>query len=245
MEDDDEFGDLYTDVLLPFAASAPPPQQASAAPAETSQTLRRPIDLNNLHDGDEDDDDDIDVFRAPASSLPGVTVAQTLALDSAVAEPRGGAGEGSNLREDEVTFDIEEANSVAEEVIPGLGGSPEDAEASRRDDGGGGEDWDSDSEDDLQIVLNGPMTMERGGGIGDDDDEDEDELVIVADGDPSGAMEPQEWGEDGAQAADGERKEIGEAGKAGPGGMVAAAKVSYVGHGFHPFHSQFKVSVLI
>ncbi|PON79446.1 Pre-mRNA polyadenylation factor Fip [Parasponia andersonii] len=111
--------------------------------------------------------------------------------------------------------------------------------------GGAGDDWDSDSEDDLQIVLNdsshGPLAMERGGMAGgdDDDDEDEDGLVIVADGDPNQAMEEQDWGEDSAQVADGERKEIGEAGKAGAGNVVPP-KIGYSNHGYHPFHSQFK-----
>ncbi|KAA8522889.1 hypothetical protein F0562_009312 [Nyssa sinensis] len=67
-----------------------------------------------------------------------------------------------------------------------------------------GDDWDSDSEDDLQIVLNdnnhGPMTMDRAGLVGsDDDDEDEDgdTLIIVADTDPNHQpMEEQEWSND-------------------------------------------------
>ena len=63
MEDDDEFGDLYTDVLRPFASSssssAPQPHQTSAAP---EQSLRRPIDLSL-----ENDDDDA-ILGAPSSN---------------------------------------------------------------------------------------------------------------------------------------------------------------------------------
>ncbi|EXB82160.1 hypothetical protein L484_005444 [Morus notabilis] len=279
MEDDDEFGDLYTDVLRPFASSssssAPPPHQASAAP----QPLRRPIDLNLQNDEDDA------VFGAPSSN-PVETLAPAVTADSAAkisvlsvdaAKLDRGTTDDSNSNfgirrqdensiEKEVTFDIEEGNLGIEEdvgsepVIPGLESSfpirattdIENLEASRRDGslGGdgvdGGDDWDSDdSEDDLQIVLNdnnhGHMGMERGrmAGGDDDDDEDEDGLVIVADGDPNQAMEEQDWGEDAAQAADGERKEMGEAGKPGVGGAMAS-KIGYSNHGFHPFHSQFK-----
>ena len=164
----------------------------------------------------------------------------------------------------------------SEPIIPGLSGgggsgsgSGGDAmvrgltvnlEASRKDDasGGGGasgeNDWDSDSDDDLQIVLNdnnhGPMAMERGGigGEEDDDDEDGDPLVIVADGELNPEMEAQEWGDDAAQAADGEKKETGDAGKVIGGGVhvgaVVAPKIGYSNHAYHPFHSQFKVSEL-
>lgn len=180
-------------------------------------------------------------------------------------------GNDEELMDKDVNFDIEEGNTGigvdddeddvgSEPVIPGLtssvpvrgsaAGDIENVGASRRDgnirgDDVGGDDWDSDSEDDLQIVLNGPMAMERGGMAGgDDDDEDEDGLVIVTDGDPNQALEEQDWGEDGTQAGDGERKEAGEGGKTGAG-IAAAPKIGYSNHGFHPFHSQFKVSVLI
>ncbi|KAM6553116.1 hypothetical protein CsatB_013878 [Cannabis sativa] len=179
-------------------------------------------------------------------------------------------GEVENLMEKDVTFDIEEGNMGMEDVgsepmIPGLEssvpiggtmGDVDNVDASMgvrslggdgvdEDDaaGGDGDDWDSDSEDDLQIVLNdnnhGPLAMERGGMGGGDDDEDEDGLVIVTNDDPNQVMEEQEWGEDSAQVADGERKEVGEAGKVGAG-IVAPQKIGYNTHGYHPFHSQFK-----
>ncbi|KAE7999415.1 hypothetical protein FH972_003848 [Carpinus fangiana] len=54
MEDDDEFGDLYTDVLRPFTSTsassdALQPHWVSLAPP----SLTRPIDLNLKNDNDE------------------------------------------------------------------------------------------------------------------------------------------------------------------------------------------------
>lgn len=290
MEDDDEFGDLYTDVLRPFessqSSSAPQPHQPSTAPQP-----HRPIDLNLRNEEDEI------LYAAPHSnpSLPHPPNTQTLApadpapanstkdADSAggsrVLEDKGVelpkvdsvdsniGGKSVDLMDKDVNFDIEEDNNETDDmgldpVIPGLSetlpvndsavniGNPE---GSRLEGERGEDDWDSDdSEDDLQIVLNdnnhGPMAMERGGicGNAEGDDDDEDGLVIVADGELNQPTEEQEWGEDGAQAAEGERKEMGEAGKAvGGGSVVAPPKVGYSNHGSHPFHSQFKVSLVL
>lgn len=145
-----------------------------------------------------------------------------------------------------------------EPVIPGLATAPLSNPASdvappadfgsSRCDGidGQGDDWDSDSDDDLQIVLNdnnhGPMGMETNGLMvaSNDDDEDEEPLVIVADNDVGHQpAEEQEWGEDQGQAADG--KEIADPSKAN-GGLMAPPKTGYGNYGYHPFHSQFKVS---
>ncbi|XP_043702823.1 FIP1[V]-like protein isoform X2 [Telopea speciosissima] len=149
----------------------------------------------------------------------------------------------------------------SEPIIPGLsggsfipgvfddsgnGGSAKAAAARTEDRDGARDDWDSDSEDDLQIVLNdntGPPGMDRKEGMGsDDEDEDGEDLIIVADGDQHHPpMEEQEWGDDSAQAPDGERKEGGDTVKAN-GGMVNAvgARIGYSNHGYHPHHSQFK-----
>ncbi|GMH20593.1 hypothetical protein Nepgr_022434 [Nepenthes gracilis] len=176
----------------------------------------------------------------------------------------GGDREGEFRSKDE-NFGIEgEDNDEMMDLsskpsIPGLDTGPpvfgapdknkgigESANSVRRDDGSGeGDDWDSDSEDDLQIVLNddhhGPMAMNRNGMVGsDDEDEDGDPLVIIADND--GAHQPieeQEWGEDVGQAADGEKKEMADAGKSN-GGVAVASKIGYNSFGYHPFHSQFK-----
>lgn len=181
-------------------------------------------------------------------------------------------GGGLELTEKGVNFGIEEGDmgmdgdAGSEPVIPGLASSApvrgsaevvDNGEAPARresnfvggdEEEGGGDDWDSDSEDDLQIVLNdndhGPMAMERAGMPGgEEDDEDEDGLVIVTEGDPNQPPEEQDWGEDAAHAADGERKETGEGGKTGSGTAVAP-KIGYSSHGYHPFHSQFKVSCI-
>ncbi|XP_057967776.1 FIP1[V]-like protein [Malania oleifera] len=166
----------------------------------------------------------------------------------------GGGGfvdKGENLVVEEGGTGIEDVGS--EPVIPGLsiGGASEGVENRTsaqllpgEDVGGEGDDWDSDSEDDLQIVLNdnthGPMAMDRGAVGSDDEDEDGEPLVIVADVDPNHqTIEEQEWTEDAAQTADGEKKDMGETGKVN-GPMVVAPKIGYSNHGYHPFHSQFK-----
>ncbi|KAK4257531.1 hypothetical protein QN277_007105 [Acacia crassicarpa] len=318
MEDDDEFGDLYTDVLRPFAStSSTAPQSFSALPSSS-----RSIDLNLqtnqeeiLHGASYPNSavpcQPSDQTRAPkpdkfveesviagaSSSGPGLIerdeiderrpgkegesaegagviergdaeLADRALLDvnrgkeSGIGDVRGEiAMKGDDLTEKDVKFDIEDDGDGIEEVdsdpiIPGLssgaGGYIDGVVAAaggeavgrfdESGDRGEGDDWDSDSEDDLQIVLNdnNHMDMERGGMVGDGDDDDEDsELVIVTDGDPSQAVEVQEWGENSAQPADGERKDMGDSAKAS-GGVTVVPKVGYSNHGYHPFHSQFK-----
>ncbi|KAI4335574.1 hypothetical protein L6164_014210 [Bauhinia variegata] len=318
MEDDDEFGDLYTDVLRPFASSssfAPPPHlspappssnrsidlnlhtdddeilyggshsnsaishksmdQAAAPnqavavkesiPASADNSVRDMIDLGQMdksrHEKEEDSAQGArTIERGDAELADRALQDMSFGKESANDDSRNEVGvKGVDLMDKDVKFDIEEdgdgiEDAGSEPVIPGLstgaGGAFDaatGAEASRRVDESGergeGDDWDSDSEDDLQIVLNdnNHMAMERGGMVDDDDDEDEDgdPLVIVADGDPNQAVEEQEWGEDTAQTADNERKDMGESAKAS-GGVTVAPKVGYSNHGFHPFHSQFK-----
>ncbi|XP_043806565.1 FIP1[V]-like protein isoform X3 [Manihot esculenta] len=282
MEEDDEFGDLYTDVLQPFSSSSssfPQPQQPSIAPS----SIHRPIDLIlQNHRNDVDDDEilhGVSGRNPPASSdqtLPNSLQNSIPTDNNSSTRPRvvsssevklpNNASQVTNFQSDnqdkEVTFDIEEGNTgIIEDSGPMIPGLAVDTEDSRKDEAdidvglAGGEvneDWeeDSDSEDDLQIVLNdtnhGPMGMERGtmgDGDDDDDDEDGDPLVIVADGDPNQPIEEQEWGvgEDATTAAgaEGERKEGSEA--AGKGNAVAGPKIGYSNHGYHhPFHSQFK-----
>ncbi|XAR50747.1 hypothetical protein NMG60_11005162 [Bertholletia excelsa] len=162
-------------------------------------------------------------------------------------------------RENFDKFDIEEAGTGpggagSEPVIPGLSipgvsDSPVKQGGAKfvmpNEESGEADGWESDSEDDLQIVLNdnhpGPMAMDTAGAMGsDDEDEDGDPLVIVADSEPvHQPMEEQEWGEDAAQTADGERKELGDAGKM-MGGVAAPPKIGYSNHAYHPYHSQFK-----
>ncbi|KAJ4958831.1 hypothetical protein NE237_025942 [Protea cynaroides] len=160
---------------------------------------------------------------------------------------------------DKVGIDVGVDDMDSEPIIPGLSGgsfipgvfddsgngdSAKDA-AIVEDHSGVKDDWDSDSEDDLQIVLNdnpGPLGMDKEGMGSDDEDEDGEDLVIVADGDQHHPpMEEQEWGDDSVQAPDGERKEGGDSVKTN-GGMVNAvgARIGYSNHGYHPHHSQFK-----
>lgn len=315
MEDDDEFGDLYTDVLRPFASSSsssvPQHQLSSSAPPP----LQRSIDLNRHHDDENPSfgasysnsrvplqfSKETPPLQPPRESTPvagsfgfvlnlaarndgdGSRVKGSedftsvdVELPNRGLEDRnfgvesgivGGLEKDVNLMDKDVKFDIEEGNAGVEDdvgvepIIPGLSpsvgisihgtsGNLENAEGFRmndasRDRGDGGDDWDSDSEDDLQILLNdsdrGPMAMERGGLVG--DDEDEPPLVILGDNDQNQVMEEQEWGDDAVPTADGERKETGEAAKSSAG-MVVAPKLGYSNYGYRPFHSQYKVSVL-
>ncbi|XP_056176744.1 FIP1[V]-like protein isoform X2 [Syzygium oleosum] len=304
MDDDDEFGDLYTDVLKPFASSSssssaaaapapqPPPltspEPPAAAPPPPPPPRRPPIDLNlktsvpagagdGAEEEEEDDDDGATLFGARRrGDPPPPSRALSLSLNSVKNESAGsgdadlparvldpppgeksdarrGAGGGSGSRDldsmdADVKFDIEENNEhgMEDPVIPGLSG-PREPSGAR--DGNGGDDWDSDSEDDLQIVLNdntahhGPMGAIGDAGGEDDDDEDGDPLVIVADGDPNQPLVEQEWGEDTAEAGpDGERKEGGGSGELAKanGGVGVAPKIGYSNLGYHPFHSQFK-----
>ncbi|BAT79710.1 FIP1[V]-like protein [Vigna angularis] len=245
MEDDDEFGDLYTDVLRPFASpssSASQPHQSSPAPSS--------IDLNlNLNAAQIPGDASIDI--SPASNQlspsdtqepPPAAAEEPTKIPDAEPQPDSNlasADAGIDPIDRDVKFDIEEEDDGGDgsPVIPGLAGE------APAEEGGEGDDWDTDSEDDLKIVLNenNHMAMERGGmGEGDEEEEDGDEeLVIVAGGDPNQSVEEQEWGENAALAAgDGERKDV--AGELAKAGGAVAPKIGYSNHGYHPFHSQFK-----
>lgn len=281
MEDDDEFGDLYSDVLLPFASSS------STAPHPSSP--RPSIDLN-LNLQTDPQEDLIRMAPYPNSAVPCQSLGQTastnhgesviddafkskqaqsageaMVLERAEEELAGNVlsdtnhgnklssvnddvhGEGAVKEKDsmdmDVKFDIEENGDGvevvgSEPIIPGLS-----SDAGRMDengDRGQGDEWDSDSdsEDDLQIVLNdnNHMNMERAGMAADGDDDNN------VDNDPNQAVEKQEWGENATQPADGERKDMGDSAKAS-GGVMVAPKIGYNNHAYHPFHSQFKVSV--
>lgn len=300
MEDDDEFGDLYTDVLRPFQSKQPSPT--------------RPIGLNAIHSDDEEEIlypasnsnpnpnpkfnftsshlNQAPVFKSEKEGLAdGVT---SLASDFLQPSETKGSESGRGfvdlnlmdesgidvvveendekddvlVEKDEVLMDKKEnfeEFDIDEEVcdtgigdmgsgplIPGITGVSNRVENGGNDGSGEGDDWDSDSEDDLKIVLNENnhvgMVMDGNGVMGSDDDEDEDgdPLVIVTDSEPGHqGMEAQEWGEDAAQAVDGERKELGgDAGKV-IGGAGVVPKIGYSNHVYHPYHSQFKVSDVV
>nr|XP_027185983.1 FIP1[V]-like protein isoform X2 [Cicer arietinum] len=266
MEDDDEFGDLYTDVLRPFATES--------SPSAPHQSHTSSIDLNQIPCASSHSNNDApDLISPPdptehvppllkkAESPDGFRVllqpADKASLDSKpVAVDDGGdvVVEGNDpMDREDVKFDIEdEDGGGSEPIIPGLSGGEGVDEAFRRaDEGGGGfdggnDDWDSDSDDDLQIVLNDDnhMVMEKGGVVDDDDNEDEDGGLVIVAGEPNQGLEEQEWGETANVLADGERKDAAEPGKAvtGPGGVPVVPKIGYGNHvhGYHPFHSQFK-----
>ncbi|RDX73421.1 FIP1[V]-like protein, partial [Mucuna pruriens] len=249
MEDDDEFGDLYTDVLRPFASpSSPAPQPHQPSPAPSSVDLNLNLNAAQIpSDAPHADSPAPNQLPPPGPHEPPPSAAKeppkVLDVEPPPDSKLDACGAGVDPMDRDVKFDIEEEEDGgdvgdvgSEPVIPGLSGAPPPEE------GGEGDDWDSDSEDDLKIVLNenNHMTMERGGMVdGDEEEEDEDEgLVIVASGDPNQGAEDQEWGENAALAGgDSEKKDAVELAKAG--GSVAP-KIGYSNHGYNPFHSQFK-----
>lgn len=80
---------------------------------------------------------------------------------------------------------------------------------------GQGDDWDSYSEHNFQIVVNHNFMIgaDRRSRMGVNNEDDEEPLVTVADTDPNQPLEEQQlWGEDGLQAVDGDGKYGGEAG---------------------------------
>ncbi|KAG2333293.1 hypothetical protein Bca52824_004473 [Brassica carinata] len=207
MDEDDEFGDLYSDVPQPFQ---PPPL--------------RSIDLN-LRSHEQD-------LAAEPNPTSVARVSDATASKPSTTPSHDPIGDDDK----DMNFDIEEPDSAP--AIPGLATDQGTAIIEQvGDDGGYGDDWDSDSEDDLQIVLNDNNVMmgaDRRARMEDDDDDDEEPLVIVTDADQNQPMEEKQqlWG--GEEAVEGDGKEGGEA-AAGP------AKAGYnSSHGYHPFHSQFK-----
>lgn len=272
--DDDEFGDLYTDVLRPLSASIP---SSSSAPNPLSLTSGDRIQHKNASP-----DRPLDAVAPPLSGedpkdewLPdnwndddggdGDVPAPPVASSKAKLEPglldRGAEGRVSlSVRDTDVKIgEGGEAVRVCEEekvdvgdldqdrIIPGLSAAPlpcnGDLKVSDAD------DWDSDSEDDLQIVLNDHSHRLPMGG--DDDEDGEEDLVIIADEGQQQhhhhhqAMEEQNWGEGELQpAADGERKEGLEAAKVNGavGNVAGGPRIGYSGHGFNPqHHSMYKV----
>jgi hypothetical protein len=249
MEDDDDFGDLYTDIIIPSSAPASAP--SNPAPAETLP--RQPSNPNPTPVAAaaavEDDDDwllggndpipgvdptgdwaDEDDGAAPAPAPAPAPVAQVKrGVAAAPAKPA--------LAADDLDPFMGGGVGDSGPVIPGLSSFAAAGAA-------GSDESDSDSEDDIRIVLN-ETDGRRGLGEDEGDDEEGDDLVIVADGPNIPGMEEQDWGEDpAATGAEGEQKDSGEPGKAvaAPGGRIG---YSGGGPGFHPqHHSMFKVSYL-
>ncbi|CAF2121143.1 unnamed protein product [Brassica napus] len=206
MDEDDEFGDLYSDVLPPFQPPPPP---------------LRSIDLNlRSHEQDAAEPNSSSVARVP---------------DTTASKPSTTPSHDAISDDKDMNFDIEEPDADSTPAIPGLATDQGTAQVGEGGYRGQGDDWDSDSEDDLQIVLNDNVA-DRRARMGDNEDDDEEPLVIVTDADPNQHMEEQQlWGE---EAVEGESKEGGEAVK---GSAAGPTKAGYNSHGYHhPFHSQFK-----
>jgi hypothetical protein len=230
MEEDDDFGDLYTDITIPSSAPAetlrrqlpnpnPTPAAAAAVVDDDDDWLLGGNDpIPGVDPTGDWADEDAD-GAAPAPTAPGKRVTAAVPSNPALAaddlDPLMGGGVGDSGP-----------------AIPGLSSSAATGAA-------GSDEWDSDSEDDIQIVLNETDGRRR---LGEDEGDD---LVIVADDPHIPGMEEQDWGEDPtATGAEGERKDGGEPGKAAavPGGRIG---YSGGGQGFHPqHHSMFKVSYL-
>ncbi|RID69036.1 hypothetical protein BRARA_C01158 [Brassica rapa] len=205
MDEDDEFGDLYSDVLPPFQPPPPPPL--------------RSIDLNlnlNLRSQDQ--------YLVEANSPSVARVPDTTVSKPSTTPSHDAIGDDKDMN-----VDIEEPDADSTPAIPGLATDREGtAIIEQVGDGGHGDDWDSDSEDDLQIVLNDNVA-DRRARMGDNED-DEEPLVIVDKNQPM-EEEQQLWGEE--EAVDRDGKEGGEAVKGSAPGPPPKA-------GYHPFHSQFK-----
>ncbi|KAI3934122.1 hypothetical protein MKW92_044821 [Papaver armeniacum] len=273
MEDeDDDFGDLYTDVLLPFttpsSSSQPPPPQPLSSDLNNdddkklnggSSNPKLPIPSETLvsdrnHGGENFVTEEEEVvtrvspkadasrvldFGVSVKSEPFVSseIGDDVRVDGDDDESGAVAGSGGELKMERMDMDD------GQPMIPGLSSSSsqfnppaaaprvfqdeeeegEPMEASKREE----DEWDSDSdsEDDLKIVLNedehdGMNGKEHEG----EEDEDGQDLVIVAGDDQIHQLgDEQELGEDGTkQMGDGvERKEIGEGGpKALNGGVM-------------------------
>lgn len=183
MEDDDEFGDLYTDVLQPFPSSlSSAPQAEKPSPAPPS--LHRPSDLSK------DDDDDEILYGAshrnsdapsnqslPNSALNSIPTDNNSAggarvlgsPDAKLPKKPSSIGDLADFQSDkqdkEVNFDIEEGNTGiiedSDPMIPGLMVNGEDSrrnevDVSGRGSGGGGEgdeDWEEDSDSEDDLQI--------------------------------------------------------------------------------------------
>ncbi|KAF0910374.1 hypothetical protein E2562_001544 [Oryza meyeriana var. granulata] len=241
MEDDDEFGGLYTDILVHAPApSNPPPAAETLAPTPPAPNPNAtPTSASTKVGAAADEEEDDDWLLGGSDPVVGVDPTGDWADEEegdggGAPPPKREAAAKPPLAADEADPLMGGVAGESGAAIPGLSLSASAAGAAA-----GSEEWDSDSEDDIQIVLNETDGRRR---LGEDegDDEDGEDLVIVADG-PIPGMEEQEWGEDAAAAgAEGERKEGGESGKAvaTPGGRIG---YSGGGQGFHPqHHSMFK-----
>lgn len=244
MEVDDDFGDLYSDVLLPAIPSAspePPSLPPNPNPSSAQSLAPSPPAGGTTSVAAApavDDDDWLLGGAAPPAVDPISNWAdedeETDANPSKDEKPRASVSSSGKtvqgMNQTAVTADAADQEEP-QTVIPGLGTAAGPMES---------DDWDdSDSDDDLKIVLNDP---EHGAmddlGYGDGDQEE----VAGTNGDQIGALD-QDWGEEGTgPGAEGEGKE-GDASKVIGGGTGGAgpSRIGYSGHAFHQHHSIYKV----
>ncbi|KAF9616556.1 hypothetical protein IFM89_030323 [Coptis chinensis] len=267
MDDDDEFGDLYTDVLIPFSNSHPTLFPTPQKPDLNQQTTTHSFPLSNhtptpippkLEIHGQNSPFKLNLIQVKKEEVEADDIGGLELRDVKVENGKGGifmVEEEEEVQEKlDVEVDLDTQQEQEQVIIPGLSildvkreeGSIGNRENDDDDDDDDDDDWDSDSEDDLQIVLNndgrmGMMDRNNNEGMGSDDEDGED-LVIVANGDhQQQTNEEQEWRDDATQGGDGERKEAGENGKANAGVVsTGGTRIGYNNHMYHPHHSQFK-----
>ncbi|ERN18636.1 FIP1[V]-like protein [Amborella trichopoda] len=266
MEEEDEFGDLYTDVLT-SSSSNPPLLSSSLNPISLSllphqndeeilyETLISPKIRGSGTKNEATDEREPETLEKPAPQVGPET--------DGWHDDRGGDA-GCDTKGSSDGIDLMGSEQIPG-LIPGLSAGPFKAELfpsseTRVQQEKGEEEWDSDSEDDLKIVLNeghdilgpGPSALERrdddghGDNVDDDDEDDDDDgddFVIVAGGDPHAqVVEDQDWVEDPSQiATDGDKPgAVDDRGQVAKVNAGVVARVGFGGHGYHMHHSQFK-----
>ncbi|KAK1389466.1 Fip1 domain-containing protein [Heracleum sosnowskyi] len=192
--EDDEFGDLYTDVLTSFTNSSSFPVQNTVSVNNDGKNNPNLTKFNGANSGSE--------FNRIKLDEP----ARVLEIDSTVNLPdnRNLRFEDPNLIDESLINVIEDdANGdvdvldvgIGDSVIPGLSNDGNGGDFREGDD-----DWDSDSDSDggLVIVLN-EYNEYRNGQLRDGEDVDEDgNILVVRDEDvEKQEMEEDEWGEGG------------------------------------------------
>ncbi|ONK76080.1 uncharacterized protein A4U43_C03F23670 [Asparagus officinalis] len=248
MNDDDDFGGLYADILLPLPSA---PTTLSLTGGDHTSTKNpspgQPLDAlapfadddpkDDLVPDNWSDDDQVPVAKFKEKVGPGVST------EGGGARVFGSpANVTAEVRKDEgarvfVEEKMENGDLGQEPTIPGLSAVPLSSNGSLRI--SNADDWDSDSDDDLQIVLNDNRHMPMGNEMNEENDDGEEDLVIVTD-EHHQAAEEQDWGEGELQlATDGDTKGASEAATANGavGSVSAGPRIGHRNQAFHPQHN--------